>query len=330
MLGGTSGGGHLSPAPAHSHSQPGYLLQQPSLGYDPSNYYNFSTRAQHQQQQQHQHQPAQHKLLYSNAPGTTNLYDNLTKPLQSTNQQSQPQSQSRASSNKSSTTAKSEILDYADYASQFFDLGSTSTNSDDLLLLDSSQLMGGVGGGGGGGNSHKRHRTGVNSHSHTHGHNNYNSYNSNHNNMSSSNTNELENNKYQYQHQQRIQAKNDLLNAEINSFMNNHHKSQTHDKRDKRKAADISSSTSLPPLLPKQEQQHNKTLEGFTIKILSLSQEPLTASDIIETVRFRCQEVETRFLPCVEFLVRCQQDLRQGLEMTKDGRTRITPQQVGM
>ncbi len=70
----------------------------------------------------------------------------------------------------------------------------------------------------------------------------------------------------------------------------------------------------------------------FTINIISLSQEPLSAHEIIEKVTFRCNEVVTRFLPCVEFLVACQQELRAGLQMVvqKNGRGRsiFTAQEV--
>eukprot|EP00551_Chaetoceros_affinis_P007321 CAMPEP_0203676458 /NCGR_PEP_ID=MMETSP0090-20130426/24598_1 /ASSEMBLY_ACC=CAM_ASM_001088 /TAXON_ID=426623 /ORGANISM="Chaetoceros affinis, Strain CCMP159" /LENGTH=708 /DNA_ID=CAMNT_0050543009 /DNA_START=74 /DNA_END=2197 /DNA_ORIENTATION=- len=68
----------------------------------------------------------------------------------------------------------------------------------------------------------------------------------------------------------------------------------------------------------------NDIFSGFTMNIISLSQEPLSAHEIIEKTSFRCNEVLTRFLPCVEFLVACQQELRAGLAMVvqKNGRGR--------
>lgn len=83
----------------------------------------------------------------------------------------------------------------------------------------------------------------------------------------------------------------------------------------KKPSASSSKLSSLP---------QNKTLSVFTISIISLSAEPLTGQEIIENIEFRCNEVVTRFLPCVEFLVACQQELRQGLSsvMQKGGRGR--------
>lgn len=68
----------------------------------------------------------------------------------------------------------------------------------------------------------------------------------------------------------------------------------------------------------------NDIFAGFIMNIISLSQEPLSAHEIIEKISFRCDEVVTRFLPCVEFLVACQQELRAGLAMVvqKNGRGR--------
>jgi hypothetical protein len=54
-------------------------------------------------------------------------------------------------------------------------------------------------------------------------------------------------------------------------------------------------------------------LADFSISISSLSQEPLSGMDIVTRVEEKSLEVQTRYLPCVEFLVLCQQELRQGL-----------------
>ena len=54
-------------------------------------------------------------------------------------------------------------------------------------------------------------------------------------------------------------------------------------------------------------------LIDFTMEISSLSLKPLSAKQIIDIVQFACNEVETKYLPCVDFLVTCQQDLRNGL-----------------
>ena len=57
----------------------------------------------------------------------------------------------------------------------------------------------------------------------------------------------------------------------------------------------------------------SEELSKMEFSITSLSQETLNAHDIISKVVHRCQEVESRFLPCVDFLVSCQQELRHGL-----------------
>jgi len=61
-------------------------------------------------------------------------------------------------------------------------------------------------------------------------------------------------------------------------------------------------------------------LADFTILISSLSMEPLSAHDVLERVENRSLEVVTRYLPCVEFLVLCQQELRNALEMATQRR----------
>jgi hypothetical protein len=72
-------------------------------------------------------------------------------------------------------------------------------------------------------------------------------------------------------------------------------------------------------------------LEKFSISITSLSVNPLSARDIIEKVQRRCHEVISMYLPCVEFLVLCQQELRNGLEMAtrRSGRGRGYAMNVG-
>ncbi len=63
-------------------------------------------------------------------------------------------------------------------------------------------------------------------------------------------------------------------------------------------------------------------LSNFTIKISSLSVEPLSAHEILEKITTRSTEVITKYLPCVEFLVLCQQELRQALNMVQNSRSR--------
>jgi hypothetical protein len=76
----------------------------------------------------------------------------------------------------------------------------------------------------------------------------------------------------------------------------------------------------------------SKILDNFTLSIISLSASPLSAKEIIDIVSFRCQEVESRFIPCVDFLVTCQQELRHGLALAiqknRRGRSCYTAQDV--
>ncbi len=77
---------------------------------------------------------------------------------------------------------------------------------------------------------------------------------------------------------------------------------------------------------------HSKILDNFNLSIISLSSSPLSATEIIDTISFRCQEVESRFIPCVDFLVTCQQELRHGLALAvqknRRGRSCYTTQDV--
>ena len=54
-----------------------------------------------------------------------------------------------------------------------------------------------------------------------------------------------------------------------------------------------------------------------TIEIAGISEKPLTASDVMNLVAARANDVITRYLPCVEFLVICQQELRRGVEKNR-------------
>eukprot|EP00545_Synedropsis_sp_CCMP1620_P004789 CAMPEP_0119004702 /NCGR_PEP_ID=MMETSP1176-20130426/1301_1 /TAXON_ID=265551 /ORGANISM="Synedropsis recta cf, Strain CCMP1620" /LENGTH=825 /DNA_ID=CAMNT_0006956437 /DNA_START=12 /DNA_END=2489 /DNA_ORIENTATION=+ len=54
-------------------------------------------------------------------------------------------------------------------------------------------------------------------------------------------------------------------------------------------------------------------LEGMQIKCSDVSLEPLSGTEVLKRVRSQTDNVVTRYLPCVEFLVACQQDLRAGL-----------------
>lgn len=54
-------------------------------------------------------------------------------------------------------------------------------------------------------------------------------------------------------------------------------------------------------------------LEDLQITVSGLSLEPMKGSDVFERMQSKTKDVLCRFLPCVDFLVACQQDLRKGL-----------------
>ena len=54
-------------------------------------------------------------------------------------------------------------------------------------------------------------------------------------------------------------------------------------------------------------------LEQMRIKCSDISLDSLSGSEVLKRVRAKTDDVVTRYLPCVEFLVKCQQELRAGL-----------------
>ena len=56
-------------------------------------------------------------------------------------------------------------------------------------------------------------------------------------------------------------------------------------------------------------------LEKIQAKVSGVSLEPMSGTQIIDLLRKRANEVLTRYLPCVDFLVQCQQELRKGLQV---------------
>lgn len=64
-----------------------------------------------------------------------------------------------------------------------------------------------------------------------------------------------------------------------------------------------------------QKQRKQKDiLDDFKVTISSLSVEPLSGKEILDKIKARASDVQRRYLPCVEFLVLCQQELRTGLD----------------
>jgi len=60
-------------------------------------------------------------------------------------------------------------------------------------------------------------------------------------------------------------------------------------------------------------QEEGDELNIFKLFIPSLSLTPLTGKEVVDKISDKADEVVTRYLPCVELLVACQQDLRAGL-----------------
>jgi hypothetical protein len=67
-----------------------------------------------------------------------------------------------------------------------------------------------------------------------------------------------------------------------------------------------------------------------TMRIPDLSVEPMTSAQVVEMIQSRADDVTKRYLPCVDFLVSCQQDLRRGVEKHKrsTGRHKMSTSQV--
>jgi hypothetical protein len=106
------------------------------------------------------------------------------------------------------------------------------------------------------------------------------------------------------------------------TFLDNDNMSCTNSTLDDEKK--MSKISSLQSLVVSSKIEENSDdmdiLLSFSVEINSLSMEPLSAYDILEKVEWRCKEVVIKYLPCVEFLVLCQQELRIGLESATKSR----------
>ncbi|CAJ1952169.1 unnamed protein product [Cylindrotheca closterium] len=56
-------------------------------------------------------------------------------------------------------------------------------------------------------------------------------------------------------------------------------------------------------------------LERLEFTVSGISLEPMKGTAIVSRIQSRANEVATRYLPCVDFLVQCQQELRKGLAL---------------
>ena len=75
----------------------------------------------------------------------------------------------------------------------------------------------------------------------------------------------------------------------------------------------LSASQSATPLPVAELGENDDLLNTFAMRVENLSTEDMTAKQVLEKINTRTDEVITLFLPCCDFLVQCQQELRQGL-----------------
>ncbi len=94
------------------------------------------------------------------------------------------------------------------------------------------------------------------------------------------------------------------ISSSSTSQQSNHYKQQNQQQQQQRQIQQRQ-------VKPKKEEW----LEKLTAKVPGVSLEPMTGTQIVDLLRKRANEVLTRYLPCVDFLVQCQQELRKGLQV---------------
>jgi len=67
--------------------------------------------------------------------------------------------------------------------------------------------------------------------------------------------------------------------------------------------------------------QIDPLLDTITLTVSAVSLTPLNGNEVVRHIRTKTDDVITRFLPCVDFLVNCQQELRQGLQIAQRSQT---------
>jgi hypothetical protein len=75
-------------------------------------------------------------------------------------------------------------------------------------------------------------------------------------------------------------------------------------------APEIGSITQADPAKPASD---DSWLDTIQLEVPGVSLEPLSGTEVLKKARGKTDDVVTRYLPCVEFLVNCQQELRAGL-----------------
>ncbi|GKY94674.1 hypothetical protein MPSEU_000432800 [Mayamaea pseudoterrestris] len=59
-------------------------------------------------------------------------------------------------------------------------------------------------------------------------------------------------------------------------------------------------------------QEDESWLSALTIEVSGLSMEPMLGTDVVQRCQASMDDVTCRYIPCVDFLVQCQQELRKG------------------
>ena len=93
---------------------------------------------------------------------------------------------------------------------------------------------------------------------------------------------------------------------------------------------EMSDSAFVPPE-NKQRQEDGVQVSGFfSVEVPGVSLKPMSSADVTNRINLKTDEVVTRYLPCVDFLVACQQELRAGLAESNKKSRKIHPKQVNI
>eukprot|EP00521_Asterionellopsis_glacialis_P006655 CAMPEP_0195283556 /NCGR_PEP_ID=MMETSP0707-20130614/2062_1 /TAXON_ID=33640 /ORGANISM="Asterionellopsis glacialis, Strain CCMP134" /LENGTH=844 /DNA_ID=CAMNT_0040342741 /DNA_START=20 /DNA_END=2554 /DNA_ORIENTATION=- len=84
-------------------------------------------------------------------------------------------------------------------------------------------------------------------------------------------------------------------------------------KRAGRKPRASASKKRKPAAPPTPRKNPDIWLESISLEVSGVSLEPMKGTEVVNKIRLATDDVVTRYLPCVDFLVACQQELRAGL-----------------
>eukprot|EP00978_Attheya_sp_CCMP212_P045154 scaffold335166_cov51-Attheya_sp.AAC.1 len=75
----------------------------------------------------------------------------------------------------------------------------------------------------------------------------------------------------------------------------------------------VTAMPSVPSVPSPRRSEEEEALASLTLNVPGVELEPMSAQAVLDRVRIKTDDVVTRYLPCVDFLVVCQQELRAGL-----------------